>query len=123
MRIHEILLEDKQRKVEGDSRTGLIKLEYEIDPVTKKYFGKFSLAYINIEMAKFYAQKDSRILGIDTMGHRGIVEMHCHFRNKYLAVPNLNSTPYPVALVTFMEWVEVIEEIYRRDKNEKTNAG
>lgn len=117
MKIHEILLEEKFRDVIGNSKTGKIKLEYDLDPVTKKYSGKFSIAYINTQMANFYSLKNGRILGIDNMGHNGKVEMHCHLRNRYLALPNLNHVTYPMMLDMFIDFIVAIKIMYKRDKS------
>jgi len=81
MFIKEIIKEIKLRPlIIKDEYGGFLKIQP--NPSLNQNPTRFSLAYINESMAKFYGIHP-RILGLDSHGHRGIPEPHLHgFTNK-----------------------------------------
>ena len=61
---------------------------------------KFSIAYINVEIASFY-NVDNRLLGYDSHSHKGILEPHIHafskLKNKKKVYLDLNKNIIDVA--------------------------
>ena len=114
-----ILIEEKVRKVIGNSTTGLIKLDYDLDPNTKLYSGKFSIAYVNVSIANFYSLREGRLIGIDNTNDYGKIELHCHVLGKYLSAPALNKYTYPEILDVFYGLVLAITRKYKQDAYDK----
>ena len=87
---------------------------------------KFSISYVNQEMAKYYNVKE-RILGYDSHGHTGKLEPHIHlpFKKKgYVSLDKSTMTLKPnqfrVILKIFLEIHSALLNRYEQDiKNGK----
>lgn len=123
----DVLLETGQHppKIDPHPFGGYIK----INPDPDKVFNspKMSIAYINQKIAKFYGVQDSRVIGYDTHGHTGKYEPHFHILQKtksnVISINHLNIKNYnnEIATEIFYGLLEIIIEIYIRDKKNEKN--
>ena len=123
MKIYELLNETGKipPKQMRDDLGGIIKIDP--DPDKADMNSKFSISYINHDIAKFY-NINPRILSYDRYGHRGVSEPHLHIfqklKNKsdgYLDAPK--DLPFLAAYDIFNGLYEQIIKQYQRDINER----
>jgi hypothetical protein len=109
MKIDEIILENNFKSLRiKDSYGGEIIIRP--DPTVHSSPEKFSLSYINKQIAKHFKVQD-RILGLDSHGHLGIPEPHLHgfSANKYRGYYRLNKE---ILNYSFESLVQVFYELY-----------
>jgi hypothetical protein len=125
MRISEILVEAHQsRKQIKDDYGGTIIIVPDPDKINNP--SKFSISYINQNIASFYGVKD-RLIGIDSHGHIGKPEPHLHVlqskkdksKGYIKSSENLIEFPFSLNLNIFFGVYNALIRKYKEDKNAK----
>ena len=104
-----------------DDLGGIVKIDP--NPDNANMDSKFSISYINHDIAKFY-KINPRILSYDRYGHHGRPDPHLHIfqklknkSNGYLKAPN--DLSFLLAYNIFNGLYEQIIKKYQRDLNER----
>jgi hypothetical protein len=119
MRAYEFIFEGKLTpKIINDDIGGYIKILPNPDELSD--MSKFSIVYINHDIAKFY-KIAPRIIGIDSHGHIGVVEPHLHLfqKSKYNGQYDIKmqEIDFNTALRMFQDVLNAVKERYIKDKN------
>jgi hypothetical protein len=111
MRIYEILAETRStRHIIKDVYGGILKFEPDPTTIITPYPKKFSMAYINPTIARFY-NVDNRLIGFDSHGHLGMPQPHLHAftRNNRSGYYDIN---HDVMKNLFSKNIEIFQELY-----------